>query len=136
MSIFKESIEDVINNIYQSIYILQNVDKINVVELKNEIKEGSDSRDINNSVVKQLTSEENVKKEFVEPVGENANKVNELVKPVNNVLAKPNNDLVKPKEQDENDEEEFIGMESIHEEKKAVDVKMNGGNEFINFELL
>lgn len=129
MSIFKESIEDVINNIYQSIYILQNVDKINVVELKNEIKEGSDSKDINNSVVKQLTSEENVKKEFVKPVGENANKVNELVKPVNN-------DLVKPKEQDENDEEEFIGMESIHEEKKAVDVKMNGGNEFINFELL
>lgn len=128
MSIFKESIEDVINNIYQSIYILQNVDKINVVELKNEIKEGSDSKDINNSVVKQLTSEENVKKEFVEPVGENANKVNELVKPVNN-------ELVKPKEQDEN-EEEFIGMESIHEEKKAVDVKMNGGNEFINFELL
>lgn len=124
MSIFTNKIPDIINNIYQSLYILENIDNIDVEELSEEVGENFD----NEKLIEHLTSRkeekerkaietEKAKEKNIHPYALPQAKQHSIIKP-----------LVKEKEE---------------KEEKQVDIthiinkpKQTGGNNLIDFDLL
>lgn len=69
MSIFTTKISDIINSVYQSIYILNNIDNIDIDEL---------SEDVNKNNINELSREK-----IIEHISD---KKNDIIKPVNNEI--------------------------------------------------
>ena len=67
MSIFTTKISDIVNSIYQSIYILNNIDNIDINEL---------SEDVNKNNINELSREK-----IIEHISD---KKNDIIKPANN----------------------------------------------------
>ena len=67
MSIFTTKISDIINSVYQSIYILNNIDNIDIDEL---------SEDVDDNNINELSREK-----IIEHIGD---KKNDIIKPANN----------------------------------------------------
>ena len=67
MSIFTTKISDIINSVYQSIYILNNIDNIDIDEL---------SEDVNKNNINELSREK-----IIEHISD---KKNDIIKPINN----------------------------------------------------
>lgn len=108
MSIFTTKISDIINSVYQSIYILNNIDNIDIDEL---------SEDVNKNNINELSREK-----IIEHISD---KKNDIIKPVNEI--KPANEI-KPVD--------INKQNNINKVNEAKDIKVNDSNKEIDKEMI
>ena len=125
MSIFTTKISDIVNSIYQSIYILNNIDNIDIDEL---------SEDVNKNNINELSREK-----IIEHISD---KKNDIIKPANNDI-KPvdinkQNNINKVNEAKDikvNDSNKEIDKEVIKEVIKEMNNEINKQNDkLINYQ--
>ena len=164
MSIFTTKISDIINSVYQSIYILNNIDNIDIDEL---------SEDVNKNNINELSREKIIEHisdkmdDIIKPANNdikpvdinkqtNINKVNEakdikvndsnkeidkeVIKEMNNEINKQNDKLINYQNNKKLDKNIVnLGDKVVNElgnRQKIISVEDGGNNDIIDFNLL
>lgn len=161
MSIFTTKISDIVNSIYQSIYILNNIDNIDINELSEDVNKNNISELSREKIIEHISDKKNdVIKPAVKPVDINKkpiiNKVNEakdikvndsnkeidkeVIKEMNNEINKQNNKLINYQNNKKLDKNIVnLGDKVVNEvgnRQKIISVEDGGNNDIIDFNLL
>ena len=128
MSIFTTKISDIINSVYQSIYILNNIDNIDIDEL---------SEDVNKNNINELSREK-----IIEHISD---KKDDIIKPANNDIKpvdinKQNDKLINYQNNKKLDKNIVnLGDKVVNEvgnRQKIISVEDGGNDDIIDFNLL
>lgn len=161
MSIFTTKISDIVNSIYQSIYILNNIDNIDINELSEDVNKNNISELSREKIIEHISDKKNdVIKPAVKPVDINKkpiiNKVNEakdikvndsnkeidkeVIKEMNNEINKQNDKLINYQNNKKLDKNIVnLGDKVVNEvgnRQKIISVEDGGNNDIIDFNLL
>ena len=164
MSIFTTKISDIINSVYQSIYILNNIDNIDIDELSEDVNKNNISELSREKIIEHISDKKDdvIKpdlKPAVKPVDINKkpiNKVNEakdikvndsnreidkeVIKEINNQINKQNNKLINYQNNKKLDKNIVnLGDKVVNEvgnRQKIISVEDGGNNDIIDFNLL
>lgn len=161
MSIFTTKISDIVNSIYQSIYILNNIDNIDINELSEDVNKNNISELSREKIIEHISNKkDDVIKPVVKPVDINKKpiinkvieakdiKVNdsnkeidkEVIKEMNNEINKQNNKLINYQNNKKLDKNIInLGDKVVNEvgnRQKIISVEDGGNNDIIDFNLL
>ena len=164
MSIFTTKISDIINSVYQSIYILNNIDNIDIDELSEDVNKNNISELSREKIIEHISDKKN---DIIKPVNNdikpvdinkqtNINKVNEakdikvndsnkeidkeVIKEMNNEINKQNDKLINYQNNKKLDKNIVnLGDKVVNElgnRQKIISVEDGGNNDIIDFNLL
>ena len=165
MSIFTTKISDIINSVYQSIYILNNIDNIDIDELSEDVNKNNINELSREKIIEHISDKKDdvIKpdlKPVVKPVDINKkpiiNKVNEakdikvndsnkeidkeVIKEMNNEINKQNDKLINYQNNKKLDKNIVnLGDKVVNEvgnRQKIISVEDGGNNDIIDFNLL
>ena len=161
MSIFTTKISDIVNSIYQSIYILNNIDNIDINELSEDVNKNNISELSREKIIEHISDKkDDVIKPAVKPVDINKKpiinkvieakdiKVNdsnkeidkEVIKEMNNEINKQNDKLINYQNNKKLDKNIVnLGDKVVNEvgnRQKIISVEDGGNNDIIDFNLL
>lgn len=166
MSIFTTKISDIVNSIYQSIYILNNIDNIDINELSEDVNKNNISELSREKIIEHISDKKDdvIKPADIKPANKPVdinkkpiiNKVNEakdikvndsnkeidkeVIKEMNNEINKQNDKLINyqiNKKLDKNIVN--LGDKVVNEvgnRQKIISVEDGGNNDIIDFNLL
>ena len=164
MSIFTTKISDIINSVYQSIYILNNIDNIDIDELSEDVNKNNINELSREKIIEHISDK---KDDIIKPANNdikpvdinkqnNINKVNEakdikvndsnkeidkeVIKEMNNEINKQNNKLINYQNNKKLDKNIVnLGDKVVNEvgnRQKIISVEDGGNNDIIDFNLL
>lgn len=161
MSIFTTKISDIINSVYQSIYILNNIDNIDIDELSEDVNKNNINELSREKIIEHISDKKN---DIIKPViklvdinkQNNINKVNEakdikvndsnkeidkeVIKEMNNEINKQNDKLINYQNNKKLDKNIVnLGDKVLNEvgnRQKIISVEDGGNNDIIDFNLL
>ena len=164
MSIFTTKISDIINSIYQSIYILNNIDNIDIDELSEDVNKNNINELSREKIIEHISDKKN---DIIKPANNdikpvdinkqnNINKVNEakdikvndsnkeidkeVIKEMNNEINKQNDKLINYQNNKKLDKNIVnLGDKVVNElgnRQKIISVEDGGNNDIIDFNLL
>lgn len=163
MSIFTTKISDIINSVYQSIYILNNIDNIDIDELSEDVNKNNISELSREKIIEHISDK---KDDIIKPANDiklvdinkqnNINKVNEakdikvndsnkeidkeMIKEMNNEINKQNDKLINYQNNKKLDKNIVnLGDKVVNEignRQKIISVEDGGNNDIIDFNLL
>lgn len=164
MSIFTTKISDIINSVYQSIYILNNIDNIDIDELSEDVNKNNINELSREKIIEHISDK---KDDIIKPVNNdikpvdinkqnNINKVNdakdikvndsnkeidkEVIKEMNNEINKQNDKLINYQNNKKLDKNIVnLGDKVVNElgnRQKIISVEDGGNNDIIDFNLL
>ena len=164
MSIFTTKISDIVNSIYQSIYILNNIDNIDINELSEDVNKNNISELSREKIIEHISDKKN---DIIKPANNdikpvdinkqtNINKVNEakdikvndsnkeidkeVIKEMNNEINKQNDKLINYQNNKKLDKNIVnLGDKVVNEvgnRQKIISVEDGGNNDIIDFNLL
>ena len=164
MSIFTTKISDIINSVYQSIYILNNIDNIDIDELSEDVNKNNINELSREKIIEHISDK---KDDIIKPANNeikpvdinkqtNINKVNEakdikvndsnkeidkeVIKEMNNEINKQNNKLINYQNNKKLDKNIInLGDKVVNEvgnRQKIISVEDGGNNDIIDFNLL
>lgn len=164
MSIFTTKISDIINSVYQSIYILNNIDNIDIDELSEDVNKNNISELSREKIIEHISDK---KDDIIKPANNdikpvdinkqtNINKVNEakdikvndsnkeidkeVIKEMNNEINKQNDKLINYQNNKKLDKNIVnLGDKVVNElgnRQKIISVEDGGNNDIIDFNLL
>ena len=164
MSIFTTKISDIVNSIYQSIYILNNIDNIDINELSEDVNKNNINELSREKIIEHISDK---KDDIIKPANNeikpvdinkqtNINKVNEakdikvndsnkeidkeVIKEMNNEINKQNNKLINYQNNKKLDKNIInLGDKVVNEvgnRQKIISVEDGGNNDIIDFNLL
>ena len=157
MSIFTTKISDIINSVYQSIYILNNIDNIDIDELSEDVNKNNINELSREKIIEHISDKKN---DIIKPVDinkqNNINKVNEakdikvndsnkeidkeVIKEMNNEINKQNDKLINYQNNKKLDKNIVnLGDKVVNEvgnRQKIISVEDGGNNDIIDFNLL
>ena len=164
MSIFTTKISDIINSIYQSIYILNNIDNIDIDELSEDVNKNNINELSREKIIEHISDKKN---DIIKPANNdikpvdinkqnNINKVNEakdikvndsnkeidkeVIKEMNNEINKQNDKLINYQNNKKLDKNIVnLGDKVVNEvgnRQKIISVEDGGNDDIIDFNLL
>ena len=164
MSIFTTKISDIINSVYQSIYILNNIDNIDIDELSEDVNKNNINELSREKIIEHISDK---KDDIIKPANNdikpvdinkqnNINKVNEakdikvndsnkeidkeMIKEMNNEINKQNDKLINYQNNKKLDKNIVnLGDKVVNEvgnRQKIISVEDGGNNDIIDFNLL
>ena len=164
MSIFTTKISDIINSVYQSIYILNNIDNIDIDELSEDVNKNNINELSREKIIEHISDKKN---DIIKPANNdikpvdinkqnNINKVNEakdikvndsnkeidkeVIKEMNNEINKQNDKLINYQNNKKLDKNIVnLGDKIVNEvgnRQKIISVEDGGNNYIIDFNLL
>ena len=164
MSIFTTKISDIINSVYQSIYILNNIDNIDIDELSEDVNKNNINELSREKIIEHISDKKN---DIIKPANNdikpvdinkqtNINKVNEakdikvndsnkeidkeVIKEMNNEINKQNDKLINYQNNKMLDKNIVnLGDKVVNEvgnRQKIISVEDGGNNDIIDFNLL
>ena len=164
MSIFTTKISDIINSVYQSIYILNNIDNIDIDELSEDVNKNNINELSREKIIEHISDK---KDDIIKPANNdikpvdinkqtNINKVNEakdikvndsnkeidkeVIKEMNNEINKQNDKLINYQNNKKLDKNIVnLGDKIVNEvgnRQKIISVEDGGNNDIIDFNLL
>lgn len=164
MSIFTTKISDIINSVYQSIYILNNIDNIDIDELSEDVNKNNINELSREKIIEHISDKKN---DIIKPANNdikpvdinkqtNINKVNEakdikvndsnkeidkeMIKEMNNEINKQNDKLINYQNNKKLDKNIVnLGDKVVNEvgnRQKIISVEDEGNNDIIDFNLL
>ena len=164
MSIFTTKISDIINSVYQSIYILNNIDNIDIDELSEDVNKNNINELSREKIIEHISDKKN---DIIKPANNdikpvdinkqnNINKVNEakdikvndsnkeidkeMIKEMNNEINKQNDKLINYQNNKKLDKNIVnLGDKVVNEvgnRQKIISVEDGGNNDIIDFNLL
>lgn len=164
MSIFTTKISDIINSVYQSIYILNNIDNIDIDELSEDVNKNNINELSREKIIEHISDKKN---DIIKPVNNdikpvdinkqtNINKVNEakdikvndsnkeidkeVIKEMNNEINKQNDKLINYQNNKKLDKNIVnLGDKVVNEvgnRQKIISVEDGGNDDIIDFNLL
>ena len=164
MSIFTTKISDIVNSIYQSIYILNNIDNIDINELSEDVNKNNINELSREKIIEHISDKKN---DIIKPANNdikpvdinkqnNINKVNEakdikvndsnkeidkeMIKEMNNEINKQNNKLINYQNNKKLDKNIVnLGDKVVNEvgnRQKIISVEDGGNDDIIDFNLL
>lgn len=164
MSIFTTKISDIINSVYQSIYILNNIDNIDIDELSEDVNKNNINELSREKIIEHISDKKN---DIIKPANNdikpvdinkqnNINKVNEakdikvndsnkeidkeVIKEMNNEINKQNDKLINYQNNKKLDKNIVnLGDKIVNEvgnRQKIISVEDGGNNDIIDFNLL
>ena len=164
MSIFTTKISDIINSVYQSIYILNNIDNIDIDELSEDVNKNNISELSREKIIEHISDK---KDDIIKPANNdikpvdinkqtNINKVNEakdikvndsnkeidkeMIKEMNNEINKQNDKLINYQNNKKLDKNIVnLGDKVVNElgnRQKIISVEDGGNDDIIDFNLL
>ena len=164
MSIFTTKISDIVNSIYQSIYILNNIDNIDIDELSEDVNKNNINELSREKIIEHISDK---KDDIIKPANNdikpvdinkqnNINKVNEakdikvndsnkeidkeVIKEMNNEINKQNDKLINYQNNKKLDKNIInLGDKVVNEvgnRQKIISVEDGGNNDIIDFNLL
>lgn len=164
MSIFTTKISDIINSVYQSIYILNNIDNIDIDELSEDVNKNNINELSREKIIEHISDK---KDDIIKPANNdikpvdinkqtNINKVNEakdikvndsnkeidkeVIKEMNNEINKQNDKLINYQNNKKLDKNIVnLGDKVVNEvgnRQKIISVEDEGNNDIIDFNLL
>lgn len=164
MSIFTTKISDIINSVYQSIYILNNIDNIDIDELSEDVNKNNINELSREKIIEHISDKKN---DIIKPANNdikpvdinkqtNINKVNEakdikvndsnkeidkeVIKEMNNEINKQNDKLINYQNNKKLDKNIVnLGDKVVNEvgnRQKIINVEDGGNNDIIDFNLL
>ena len=156
MSIFTTKISDIINSVYQSIYILNNIDNIDIDELSEDVNKNNINELSREKIIEHISDK---KDDIIKPANDikpvdinkqtNINKVNEasnkeidkeVIKEMNNEINKQNDKLINYQNNKKLDKNIVnLGDKVVNEvgnRQKIISVEDGGNNDIIDFNLL
>ena len=164
MSIFTTKISDIINSVYQSIYILNNIDNIDIDELSEDVNKNNISELSREKIIEHISDKKN---DIIKPANNdikpvdinkqnNINKVNEakdikvndsnkeidkeVIKEMNNEINKQNDKLINYQNNKKLDKNIInLGDKVVNEvgnRQKIISVEDGGNDDIIDFNLL
>ena len=164
MSIFTTKISDIINSVYQSIYILNNIDNIDIDELSEDVNKNNINELSREKIIEHISDKKN---DIIKPANNdikpvdinkqnNINKVNEakdikvndsnkeidkeVIKEMNNEINKQNDKLINYQNNKKLDKNIInLGDKVVNEvgnRQKIISVEDGGNNDIIDFNLL
>ena len=164
MSIFTTKISDIINSVYQSIYILNNIDNIDIDELSEDVNKNNISELSREKIIEHISDKKN---DIIKPANNdikpvdinkqtNINKVNEakdikvndsnkeidkeVIKEMNNEINKQNDKLINYQNNKKLDKNIVnLGDKVVNEvgnRQKIISVEDGGNDDIIDFNLL
>lgn len=166
MSIFTTKISDIINSVYQSIYILNNIDNIDIDELSEDVNKNNINELSREKIIEHISDKKN---DIIKPVKQNdinkpidinkPNKIDklnsakdikvndsnreidkEVIKEINNQINKQNNKLINYQNNKKLDKNIInLGDKVVNEvgnRQKIISVEDGGNNDIIDFNLL
>ena len=164
MSIFTTKISDIINSVYQSIYILNNIDNIDIDELSEDVNKNNISELSREKIIEHISDKKN---DIIKPANNdikpvdinkqnNINKVNEakdikvndsnkeidkeVIKEMNNEINKQNDKLINY-QNNKNLDKNIINLgdkvvNEVGNRQKIISVEDGGNDDIIDFNLL
>lgn len=166
MSIFTTKISDIVNSIYQSIYILNNIDNIDIDELSEDVNKNNISELSREKIIEHISDkkDDTIKPDNIKHTNKpvdinkrhNTNKLNEakdikvndsnkeidkeMIKEINNEINKQNNKLINYQNNKKLDKNIVnLGDKVVNEvgnRQKIISVEDGGNNDIIDFNLL
>lgn len=164
MSIFTTKISDIINSVYQSIYILNNIDNIDIDELSEDVNKNNINELSREKIIEHISDKKN---DIIKPANNeikpvdinkqtNINKVNEakdikvndsnkeidkeVIKEMNNEINKQNDKLINYQNNKNLDKNIVnLGDKVVNElgnRQKIISVEDGGNDDIIDFNLL
>ena len=164
MSIFTTKISDIINSVYQSIYILNNIDNIDIDELSEDVNKNNINELSREKIIEHISDK---KDDIIKPANNdikpvdinkqnNINKINEakdikvndsnkeidkeMIKEMNNEINKQNDKLINYQNNKKLDKNIVnLGDKVVNElgnRQKIISVEDGGNNDIIDFNLL
>lgn len=164
MSIFTTKISDIINSVYQSIYILNNIDNIDIDELSEDVNKNNINELSREKIIEHISDKKN---DIIKPANNdikpvdinkqtNINKVNEakdikvndsnkdidkeVIKEMNNEINKQNDKLINYQNNKKLDKNIVnLGDKVVNEvgnRQKIISVEDGGNDDIIDFNLL
>lgn len=164
MSIFTTKISDIINSVYQSIYILNNIDNIDIDELSEDVNKNNINELSREKIIEHISDK---KDDIIKPANNdikpvdinkqnNINKVNEakdikvndsnkeidkeVIKEMNNEINKQNDKLINYQNNKKLDKNIInLGDKVVNEvgnRQKIISVEDGGNDDIIDFNLL
>lgn len=164
MSIFTTNISDIINSVYQSIYILNNIDNIDIDELSEDVNKNNINELSREKIIEHISDK---KDDIIKPANNdikpvdinkqtNINKVNEakdikvndsnkeidkeVIKEMNNEINKQNDKLINYQNNKKLDKNIVnLGDKVVNEvgnRQKIISVEDGGNDDIIDFNLL
>ena len=164
MSIFTTKISDIINSVYQSIYILNNIDNIDIDELSEDVNKNNINELSREKIIEHISDK---KDDIIKPANNdikpvdinkqnNMNKVNEakdikvndsnkeidkeVIKEMNNEINKQNDKLINYQNNKKLDKNIVnLGDKVVNEvgnRQKIISVEDGGNDDIIDFNLL
>lgn len=164
MSIFTTKISDIINSVYQSIYILNNIDNIDIDELSEDVNKNNINELSREKIIEHISDK---KDDIIKPANNdikpvdinkqhNINKVNEakdikvndsnkeidkeMIKEMNNEINKQNDKLINYQNNKKLDKNIVnLGDKVVNElgnRQKIISVEDGGNDDIIDFNLL
>ena len=166
MSIFTTKISDIINSVYQSIYILNNIDNIDIDELSEDVNKNNINELSREKIIEHISDKKN---DIIKPVKHNdinkpidinkPNKIDklnsakdikvndsnkeidkEVIKEINNQINKQNNKLINYQNNKKLDKNIInLGDKVVNEvgnRQKIISVEDGGNDDIIDFNLL
>ena len=164
MSIFTTKISDIINSVYQSIYILNNIDNIDIDELSEDVNKNNINELSREKIIEHISDKKN---DIIKPINNdikpvdinkqnNINKVNEakdikvndsnkeidkeVIKEMNNEINKQNDKLINYQNNKKLDKNIVnLGDKVVNEvgnRQKIISVEDGGNDDIIDFNLL
>ena len=164
MSIFTTKISDIINSVYQSIYILNNIDNIDIDELSEDVNKNNINELSREKIIEHISDK---KDDIIKPANNdikpvdinkqnNINKINEakdikvndsnkeidkeVIKEMNNEINKQNDKLINYQNNKKLDKNIVnLGDKVVNEvgnRQKIISVEDGGNNDIIDFNLL
>ena len=164
MSIFTTKISDIINSVYQSIYILNNIDNIDIDELSEDVNKNNINELSREKIIEHISDKKN---DIIKPANNdikpvdinkqnNINKVNEakdikvndsnkeidkeVIKEMNNEINKQNDKLINYQNNKKLDKNIVnLGDKVVYEvgnRQKIISVEDGGNDDIIDFNLL
>ena len=164
MSIFTTKISDIINSVYQSIYILNNIDNIDIDELSEDVNKNNINELSREKIIEHISDKKN---DIIKPANNdikpvdinkqtNINKVNEakdikvndsnkeidkeVIKEMNNEINKQNDKLINYQNNKKLDKNIInLGDKVVNEvgnRQKIISVEDGGNDDIIDFNLL
>lgn len=163
MSIFTTKISDIINSVYQSIYILNNIDNIDIDELSEDVNKNNINELSREKIIEHISDKKN---DIIKPANNiklvninkqnNINKVNEakdikvndsnkeidkeVIKEMNNEINKQNDKLMNY-QHNKNLDKNIVNLgdkvvNEVGNRQKIISVEDGGNNDIIDFNLL
>ena len=163
MSIFTTKISNIINSVYQSIYILNNIDNIDIDELSEDVNKNNINELSREKIIEHISDKKN---DIIKPANDikpvdinkqtNINKVNEakdikvndsnkeidkeMIKEMNNEINKQNDKLMNY-QHNKNLDKNIVNLgdkvvNEVGNRQKIISVEDGGNDDIIDFNLL